>query len=141
MSPVEAAFHLYTSTPSDRIRTHYREPMKDRGHGKQVGDKIPEDLIDAVSELHAQGAKQSEIFKRLRMGSHLYDRIRRILAHRASKVERAAQIIDMLKRGVSERTIAATVGISRTTVHNHKRMLTREGRRAPHRRNANLSTR
>jgi DNA-binding NarL/FixJ family response regulator len=122
MSPVDAAFRLYISTPAERIRTHYRAPLNERAQGKQVGEKIPEDLIAEVDALHTKGAKQAEIYKHLRIGRHLYDRIRHILARRASKAERSTQILDMLKRGVSERTIAAVIGVSRTTVQNHKRM-------------------
>lgn len=121
MSPVEAAFRLYCTTPREMIRTHHSRIAPEREQGRRIGDKIPEDLIAEVHALNLRGLGQTEIIKRLTMGKHLYDRIRRTLAHRTTKEQRRAQIKEMLERGITERRIAVIVGISRTDVQNYKR--------------------
>lgn len=73
MSPLEAAFHLYSSTPSEKITTHSRV-FVERCQGRRM-DEIPPDLAREVELMLDNGETLTTIRSQLKMGWKLLDRI------------------------------------------------------------------
>ena len=87
--------------------------------GYLVKNSDPEEIIEAVQEIHGGGSPMSPAIARLVVGSFQHEAQQRINDH--ALTEREKHVLDQLSQGLLYKEIAANAGISVETVRKHAR--------------------
>ena len=87
--------------------------------GYLVKNSDPEEIIEAVREIHGGGSPMSPAIARLVVGSFQQEAQQRINDH--ALTEREKHVLDQLSQGLLYKEIAANAGISIETVRKHAR--------------------
>ncbi|MBK9174818.1 MAG: response regulator transcription factor [Flavobacteriales bacterium] len=87
--------------------------------GYLVKNSDPEEIIEAVQEIHVGGSPMSPAIARLVVGSFQHDAQQRINDH--ALTDREKHVLDQLSQGLLYKEIAANAGISIETVRKHAR--------------------
>lgn len=87
--------------------------------GYLVKNSDPEEIIEAVREIHGGGSPMSPAIARLVVGSFQQEAQQRINDH--ALTDREKHVLDQLSQGLLYKEIAANAGISIETVRKHAR--------------------
>ena len=78
----DAHLRMVSSLPST---THYVNLPEERMHGRRIGDKLPQYLLEEVRDCIKQGMTRRAIIETLHIGQRTYNRIRDELAQEQEK--------------------------------------------------------